>query len=74
MTAAAQAPGGVPPSGPDGPPVIEARNVVKRFGGTVAVDDVSITVARGEIHGLVGENGAGTSILMRVLAGVLAPQ
>ena len=54
-------------------PVVEGRNIVKRFGGTQAVDDVSISVARGEVHGLVGENGAGKSTLMRVLAGVLAP-
>jgi ABC-type sugar transport system ATPase subunit len=56
-----------------GTPIIEGRNIVKRFGGAVAVDDVSIAVASGEIHGLVGENGAGKSTLMRVLAGVLAP-
>ncbi|TVR32140.1 MAG: sugar ABC transporter ATP-binding protein [Nitriliruptor sp.] len=73
MTAAATTPGGVPPSDGDGSPVIEGTGIVKRFGGTVAVDDVSIAVARGEIHGLVGENGAGKSTLMRVLAGVLAP-
>lgn len=54
-------------------PVIEARGIVKRFGGAVAVDDVGITASPGEIHGLVGENGAGKSTLMRVLAGVLAP-
>ncbi len=54
-------------------PIIEARDIVKRFGGAVAVDDVSIAVEPGEIHGLVGENGAGKSTLMRVLAGVLAP-
>jgi ABC-type sugar transport system ATPase subunit len=54
-------------------PVLEARGIVKRFGGAVAVDDVSIAVQAGEIHGLVGENGAGKSTLMRVLAGVLAP-
>jgi ABC-type sugar transport system ATPase subunit len=54
-------------------PIIEARDIVKRFGGAVAVDGVSIEVAPGEIHGLVGENGAGKSTLMRVLAGVLAP-
>ena len=54
-------------------PIIEARNIVKRFGGAVAVDDVSIGVPPGEIHGLVGENGAGKSTLMRVLAGILTP-
>ena len=58
---------------PSGPSIIEARNIVKRFGGAVAVDDVSISVPPGEIHGLVGENGAGKSTLMRVLAGILTP-
>ena len=57
----------------DAQPVIEARSIVKRFGGAVAVDDVSIAVPSGEIHGLVGENGAGKSTLMRVLAGILEP-
>jgi len=55
------------------PYVIEATGIVKRFGGAVAVDDVSIAVAAGEVHGLVGENGAGKSTLMRVLAGILNP-
>jgi ABC-type sugar transport system ATPase subunit len=54
-------------------PIIEARDIVKRFGGAVAVDGVSISVPPGEIHGLVGENGAGKSTLMRVLAGILTP-
>lgn len=53
--------------------IIEARNIVKRFGGAVAVDDVDIAVSRGQIHGLVGENGAGKSTLMRILAGILTP-
>lgn len=54
-------------------PVIEAVELVKRFGGAVAVDDVSVTVHRGEIHAVVGENGAGKSTLMRMLAGILTP-
>ena len=54
-------------------PILEARDIVKRFGGVAAVDDVSIAVPPGEIHGLVGENGAGKSTLMRVLAGILTP-
>ena len=53
--------------------VLEAHNIVKRFGGAVAVDHVSITVGAGEIHAVVGENGAGKSTLMRILAGILEP-
>jgi ABC-type sugar transport system ATPase subunit len=56
-----------------GPVLIEADAITKRFGGAVAVDDVSISVRAGEIYGLVGENGAGKSTLMRVLAGILSP-
>ena len=55
------------------PPIIEAHDIVKRFGGVAAVDGVSISVPPGEVHGLVGENGAGKSTLMRVLAGILRP-
>ncbi len=55
------------------PPIIEARNIKKHFGGVFAVDDVSLAVSPGEIHALVGENGAGKSTLMRVLAGILVP-
>jgi ABC-type sugar transport system ATPase subunit len=53
--------------------VIEADSITKRFGGAVAVNDVSVSVRAGEIYALVGENGAGKSTLMRILAGVLEP-
>jgi ABC-type sugar transport system ATPase subunit len=52
--------------------VIEARGIVKRFGGAVAVNNVSLAVREGEIHAVVGENGAGKSTLMRILSGIIA--
>jgi ABC-type uncharacterized transport system ATPase subunit len=51
-------------------PAIALRNVTKRFGDIVAIDDASLEVARGEIHALLGENGAGKTSLMNVLAGL----
>lgn len=53
--------------------VIEARSIVKSFGGVRAVNDVTVSVSPGEIHAVVGENGAGKSTLMRILAGVESP-
>jgi len=51
--------------------VIEAQGIVKKFGGAIAVDNVSLAVRSGEIHAVVGENGAGKSTLMRILAGII---
>ena len=50
-------------------PALEARGVTVRFGGNVAVDDVSITVRRGELVGLIGANGAGKSTLFNAISG-----
>ena len=49
------------------------RGIRKAFGATVALDGVALSVASGEICGLVGQNGAGKSTLMAILAGALAP-
>ncbi len=53
--------------------LIEVRDLVKRFGAFTAVDQVSFSVARGEIFGLLGPNGAGKTTTFRMLCGLLAP-
>jgi ABC-type sugar transport system ATPase subunit len=53
--------------------VLEVRGLHKRFGSQRAVDDVSFTLLPGEVHGLVGENGAGKSTVIKILSGVYRP-
>lgn len=53
--------------------LLQVRGLIKRYGGLVATDEVSLTVARGEIHALIGPNGAGKTTLIQQLAGDLHP-
>ena len=53
--------------------MIEARGLTKRYGELVAVEDVSFSLARGEVVGFLGPNGAGKTTTMRMLTGFLPP-
>jgi ABC-type branched-subunit amino acid transport system ATPase component len=63
----------LPPDRADRPLVLEADGVVVRFGGLVAVNDVSLEVREGEIVGLIGPNGAGKSVTFNSIAGIVTP-
>ena len=52
---------------------IQTSSLTRRFGALVAVDAVSLRVARGEIFGLIGSNGAGKSTLIKMLTTLLPP-
>lgn len=59
---------------PENDAILELKNVTKTFGGVVrALDDISISIRKNEIVGVVGENGAGKSTMMKILAGVFPP-
>src|SRR5205809_5630652 len=52
---------------------IEARGLVKRFDGTLAVDGVDLAVPEGTIYGVLGPNGAGKTTTLRMLLGIIEP-
>jgi ABC-2 type transport system ATP-binding protein len=52
---------------------VEARSLVKRYGDVVAVDDVELTVSRGDIYGFLGPNGAGKTTTLRMLMSLVRP-
>ncbi|MBC8101329.1 MAG: ABC transporter ATP-binding protein [Cytophagales bacterium] len=54
-------------------PVLSLQNVTKRFGGLVAVNNVSLTLEKGDLAGLIGPNGAGKTTIFNLLTGVYAP-
>ena len=54
-------------------PLLEAQQVLMQFGGLKALNQVSLSIARGSIHGLIGPNGSGKSTMMNVLTGIYQP-
>jgi ribosome-dependent ATPase len=62
----------IPPRKPQaGPPAVIAQGLTRKFGDFTAVDNVSFTIARGEIFGFVGSNGCGKTTTMKMLTGLL---
>lgn len=53
--------------------LLEVRGITKRFGGLVALQDVSFSVEEGELRGLIGPNGAGKSVMFKTIAGFYGP-
>src|SRR5438552_5383755 len=55
------------------PPISEMRDLTRRFGTLTAVDHLNLSVAKGEIFGLVGPDGAGKTTTLRMLCGLMDP-
>ncbi|MEU9094208.1 ATP-binding cassette domain-containing protein [Streptomyces sp. NPDC087901] len=63
----------MPGSGADSGPALEISHLTKRFGALTALNDVTLTVERGEIRGIVGPNGSGKTTLFNVISGLYRP-
>ena len=55
-------------------PLLEMRKVSKEYRGVAALKNIDFQLRRGEVHAIVGENGAGNSTLVKILSGVVAPR
>ena len=49
---------------------LEVLNITKKFPGVIANNDISFGIKQGEVHGLIGENGAGKSTILKILSGI----
>jgi ABC-2 type transport system ATP-binding protein len=57
----------------DSRPVLEARDLVKRYGAVTAVRDISFSIRAGEVLGVLGPNGAGKSTIVKMITGMVEP-
>src|SRR5580693_3501932 len=62
------------PHAAPGCPLLEAKDIRRTFGETIALDSCSLSVAPGEIHAVVGENGSGKSTLIKILSGIVSAE
>ena len=53
--------------------LLQAKQISKHFGGVTALDKVDLTIKKGEIHCLMGENGCGKSTLIKIISGFYRP-
>jgi ribose transport system ATP-binding protein len=62
-----------PASGSEAPPALSVQRVTKTYGATRALNEASFSVVPGEVHALLGENGAGKSTIVKLLSGLILP-
>jgi len=53
--------------------ILQLKNISKVYPGTIALENVNLSVRKGEVHGIIGKNGAGKSTLVSIIAGVISP-
>ena len=53
--------------------VLEVRHLTKRYGQNLALDNVNLTLEKGEVYGLIGRNGAGKTTLIKVITKLIRP-
>src|SRR5580704_17094047 len=63
----------MPTSEPVARPIVEMKGIVKTFGGIHALNGVDLNIYPGEVHVIMGENGAGKSTMMKILSGIYQP-
>jgi len=63
----------LPSKTPDGSTLLQLKNIKRYFGGVKAVDDISMNIKTGHIHGVIGPNGSGKSTLVNIISGLYTP-